>query len=445
MSDNNWEPTPGDVIDNRYEVRSHLGEGGIAKVWEGYDQRTNEGVAIKHLRFDSDNYRRAKQTMEQMFRREIEALRGVQDAGGHPHIIELETATSVQGTQLAVVELVEGDELDDENLSVSVTEAREIARDLADAMAFLHRNEIILRDLKPDNAMIQSNGEPKLIDFNTAKEFDTTVTGTPTCPNCGRQLGTSDYVCPGCNEDLTGGMDTVVGSGARDTYKPPESTEDMAHLRQGPWSDVYSLGKILHYLLADDSAIPPKDGANPEDFNVSLRSSNEYLGEIVERATAEDYERRYSNANVFATVIENETPEPPQQARLVHDQTGRTYDISPGDTIGRQGAEGPAATITIDDPGDKNFISAVQVQLDTTGRDQWLLRDRSLNGTYVQNGNGWQRVLCEQGRRRLQNKGHDPTDRHGNVPPESLEINDGAVIKLVDTTYDVTFKFEEVA
>jgi hypothetical protein len=147
---------------------------------------------------------------------------------------------------------------------------------------------------------------------------------------------------------------------------------------------------------------------------------------------------------VFATVLQRQDPEPPTQARLLHDQSGTEYMISPGDTIGRQGADGPAATITINDPGREKYISAVQVQFDTNRRGRWVVRDQSLNGTYVQNGSGWQRVLCENGRNRLQSKGSDPTDRHGNIPPETLELNDGAIIKLVDTTYNVTFEFEEV-
>lgn len=444
MTNNKWEPSPGDVIDDRFEVKSHLGEGGIAKVWQGYDQRRREQVAIKHLRFGSENYELDPGTMETMFQREVETLREVQDAGGHPNIIELKEVMSIRGTQLAVVELVEGEELDEDGLSVSVQQAQDIAIRLANAMAFLHRNEIILRDLKPDNAMIQEDGTPKLIDFNTAKEYDKNVDEVPACPDCGYRVDETDYVCPDCSRDFSGSKETVITTRDWSVYKPPEATENMAHLRQGPWSDVYSLGKILHFMLTDSSAIPPKHGANPVDFNVNLSRSNEYLGDIVARATRANYETRYSNAKVFATVLQNKDPEPPQEARLIHDQTGREYEISPGDTIGRQGADGPEATITINDPGVKNFISAVQVQFDTNSQGRWIVRDQSLNGTYVQNGNGWQHVLSEKGRNRLQNKGHDPTDRQGNIPPETLELNEGDIIKLVDTTYDVTFKFEEV-
>jgi len=434
----------GDVIDKRYKIKGELGKGGIARVWRALDKHTGEEVAVKHLRFESGNYQRAPSKMERMFRREIEALRKVKDGGGHPNIIDLQATSSHQGTQLAIVELVEGKELGEKVSSLTVSEARQIAIDVADAMAFLHRSEVILRDLKPDNAMIGSSGV-LLIDFNTAKEYDTDAGDQSRCPNCGDSLTTSDYVCPNCEIDLAGGDGTVIGNSRKNTFKPPEATEDMAHLRQGPWSDVYSLGKILHYMLTENGVVPSKHGVNPEQFGLDLGTSNNYLGEIVARATAENYGERYSNARVFAKVLENRDPDPPSKARVVHDQTDKKYAISPGDTIGRDGADGPAATITIDDPHPGgSYISAVQLQFDTNEHGQWHLRDQSLNGTYVQNGSGWRWVLCEPGRKRLQNEGKNPTDRYNNVPPEKLKLDDGAVIKLVDTSYDVTFLFEKV-
>lgn len=430
-------PSVGDVVGGRYEVTGNFGSGGIVKVWEGVDQQDGKTVAIKHIRFNSDNYKRAPNRVEDLFQREIKALRTIRDAGGHPNIIELYDTVSEQGTQLAVVEPVEGEVLEEDHLSFSPDEARQIVMDLADAMAFLHRNEIIYRDLKPDNAMLRPDGSPILIDFNTAKEVDDDVEAGLVCPNCRASVDASDYVCPQCNEPFDEAEDTIVAGG--DRYKPPEATEDKAQFRQGPWSDVYSLGKILHDLLSD-RPVPGVDGKGPQDFAGS-DACPDYMDEIIKRATKEDTGERYNNARVFKVVLEQCDPEPPVTARLVHQQTGQEYQLEPGDTIGRKGADGPEATITIDDPGGK-FISAVQVQFDIDNNNEWILRDQSLNGTYIQKGSGWERILCEDGRRRLREKGGDPTDRHGNIPPESAPLGDEALIALVDPTYDVGFQFK---
>lgn len=431
-----WTPSVGDVV-GRYEVVGSFGSGGIVNVWEGVDNRDGKTVAIKHIRFDSDNYERLDQQMEDLFNREIKALRTISNAGGHPNIIDLYDTVSREGTQLAVVEPVDGKELDEDGLSFSAEEARQIVMDLADAMAFLHRNEIIYRDLKPDNAMLRSDGSPILIDFNTAKEVDGDIDAGLACPKCNAPVEASDYVCPQCNEPLDEAKDTIVGGGKR--YKPPEAYEEKAQFRQGPWSDVYSLGKILHGLLTDRN-VPGVDGRGPQDFGGD-DVCPDYMNEIIKRATKEDTGKRYNNARVFKVVLERRDPDPPATARLVHQQTGKAYQIEPGDTIGRRGAKGPEATIRIKDPGGK-FISAVQVEFDIDNNNRWIIRDQSLNGTYIQRGSGWERVLCEDGRQRLHQKGGDPTDRHGNIPPESAHLGDEALIALVDPTYEVAFKFE---
>ena len=433
-SERHWTPSQGDLVGGRYEIKSEFGEGGIAKVWKGVDQRDGKTVAVKHIsrRMYSDDPKLAKD----LFHKEIEALRKIQNAGGHENIIDLYDTVSEHGTQLAVVEAVEGKELDDEDLSFTSQEAKRVVIDLADAMAFLHRNEIIYRDLKPDNAMLRPDGSPILIDFNTAKQLEDEVQAGLTCPNCETSVDTSDYMCPHCGESFEGSTDTRIGGGEK--YKPPEADTQRSIFRQGPWSDVYSLGKILHNLVADHS-VPSADGVGPQDF-AAPDACPDYMNEIVKRATKEDTGERYNNANVFKIVLEREDPDPPVSARLTHQQRGREYEIEPGDTIGRRGADGPEARITVDDPGGK-YISAVQVEFDVNENNRWILRDRSLNGTYIQRGSGWERVLCENGRQRLLDKGGDPTDRHGNIPPESTPLGNEALIALVDPTYNVSFTF----
>ncbi|MBX0323673.1 protein kinase [Halomicroarcula sp. F13] len=405
-----WEPEPGDVVAGRYELAEFLGKGGFAKAYRALDTQTGDDVVLKHPNYSESQNDRS--VIEEYFQKEAETLERIAAAGGHENVMALYETVEDRGTPFLVVELVVGgielDEVIEQHGPVDAEQVRQIGIDLADAMGFIHENEIVYRDLKPENVMLTPDITPTLIDFNTATGFD--ATGDPSTGNTGT---------------------TILGP-----FKPREVAEaSRTDVRQGPWSDVYSIGKILLFLLK--GSVPKKDGVNPQDFGADCPDD---LAEIVERATQSDYRQRYRNATVLRDVLEARDPTPPATASVRYIQADQRFTVEPGDTIGRAGATGPPASITIDDPQGE-YISSVQVQFDTEG-DDWYLVDRSLNGTFVQKGSGWQRVLCEAGRERLRSEGEDPTDRHGDVPPESIRLRDGDLVSLVHPTYGVTFEFD---
>ncbi|MDS0282843.1 FHA domain-containing serine/threonine-protein kinase [Haloarcula onubensis] len=406
-----WEPEADDVIAGRYELEEFLGQGGFAKAYRALDRTTGETVVVKHPNYTGSQ--NDQSVIEEYFEKEAETLQRIAAAGGHEYVMDLYDTVRERDIPFLVVELVEGEEIDTaiEKYNAPMTDddqVRQVGIKLADAMGFLHENEIVYRDLKPENVMLAEDGTPTLIDFNTATGFDST--GDPSTGNQGT---------------------TILGP-----FKPREVAEaSRTDVRQGPWSDVYSIGKILLYLLK--GSVPKKDGVNPHDFGAECA---DYLAEIVERATQSDYRHRYRNATVLRDVLEARDPTPPSTATIRYSQTGQEFPVEPGDTLGREGADGPAASITIEDPqGD--HISSVQIQFEKAG-DAWYLVDKSLNGTYVQRGSGWKWVLSGDGRERLKEKGEDHTDRHGEEPPESMQLNDGDFIALVHPTYGVNLTFE---
>ena len=407
-------PTQGDLVVGRYELGEVLGEGGFAKAFRATDTETGESVAIKYPNYEGS--RNDRDIVTAYFEKEAETLASIRDAGGHPNVMSLIDATDDDGTSVLVVELVDGYELDDAIRQTGplddIDEVREIGVALCDAMSFLHENEIVYRDLKPDNVMITHRGgtvTPVLIDFNTATGF------TP-----------GAAAADGDTSDQT----TIVGP-----YKPREVAEaDQTEMRQGPWSDVYSVGKILLYLLK--GTVPRKDGVDPRDFGAECEP---YLAETVEKATRTDHTDRYRNATAMKRVLEARDASPPPSATVRYTQAGETHTVYPGDTIGRRYAEGPRSSIVVED--EDEYISTVQVQFDTDADGEWFIRDRSLNGTYVQTGTGWQRVLSEPGRERLEARGEDATDRNGEVPPELYGLRNGDLIALVHPSYGVTFEF----
>ena len=102
----------------------------------------------------------------------------------------------------------------------------------------------------------------------------------------------------------------------------------------------------------------------------------------------------------------------------------------------------PDAPTRVDWPDDiTTSLERAPYPMDNIEDGDWSLHDRSLNGTFVQKGAGWQRVLSAPGRDRLRSEGEDPTDRHGNVPPEAVTLTDGDLVSLVHPTYGVTFEF----
>ena len=419
-------PQSGTLLDGRYELGEQIGEGGFARVFSAVDRQSEEAVAVKFPNYEGSS--NDPGVVEEYFAREARTLGDIAEVGGHPNVMTLRDQGTAGDTAYLVVEHVDGYELDEaidrtgpleENL---VEQVRQVGIDLCDAMSFLHGNEIVYRDLKPDNVMLTAvEGRPKpiLIDFNTATGFD---------DSGARDSGT-----------------TILGP-----YKPPEiAAAGQGDARLGPWSDVYSIGKILLFLLK--GTIPQKDGVNPRDFGVDCEP---YLADIVEKATRSACDERYQNATAMKHVLSERDPASPPEAALTFLQTGDEYTLFPGDTLGRWDTVGPTPSIAIEDDGE--YISTVQVQFDVAERGgastdsgpgwggKWKLRDRSLNGTYVQRGDGWQRVLSENGRERLRDRGEDPTDRHGDVPPAEISLSDGDVVALVHPSYGVTFQFEQL-
>jgi eukaryotic-like serine/threonine-protein kinase len=182
-----------------YEVLALVGVGGMGEVYRARDGKLGRDVAIKILPrlFTADPDRRVR------FEREARLLASL----NHPHIGGIYGVEVVDDTPALVLELVDGDTLDERIAKgpIPISEVLNIAHQIADALEAAHENGIVHRDLKPANIKITAAGAVKVLDFGLAKAVMGDTTGrdpsqSPTLTVNGTRdgviLGTAAYMSP---------------------------------------------------------------------------------------------------------------------------------------------------------------------------------------------------------------------------------------------------------
>src|SRR5205823_12649748 len=219
-----------------YEVVSLIGAGGMGEVYRARDTRLDRTVALKVL----SAHVAATSTARERFEREARAI----SALNHPNICTLFDVGSANGTEYLVMELIDGEALDDRlgKGPLPVEAVLRIGAAVADALARAHRSGIIHRDLKPGNIMLTKSG-PKLLDFGLARkaaeeaekvahDAETRVEKALTAD--GTILGTLPYMAP---EQLEG-HDTDART------------------------DVFALGTVLYEMTTGQRAFKAKSQAS---------------------------------------------------------------------------------------------------------------------------------------------------------------------------------------
>jgi serine/threonine-protein kinase len=265
-------PQPGDLIADRYELEELVGTGGMSSVFRARDRQLERRVAIKILH---QHYAEDPEYLER-FRREARAVAKL----SHPNIVTVIDRGDDDGRQYIVFEHVEGENLKElviRSGRLPVQRALELALAVADGLAFAHNHGLVHRDVKPQNVLLNRDGEVKVTDFGIARSLHVEQGVTQT----GTVLGTGEYLAP---EQASG--------------KPVS-----------PATDVYSLGVVLWELLAGDV---PFVGEN--FVAIALRHVNEpppslrerrpdvspRLEAAVNRALAKDPAQRFPSMSAFA-------------------------------------------------------------------------------------------------------------------------------------------------
>ncbi len=187
----------------RYEIRSELGRGGMATVYRAYDPSFDREVAIKVLprEFMHDPQFRDR------FQREVKTIALLE----HPAIVPVYDVGEDDGMPYFVMRYMPGGSLSDwiEKGRFTLQDTARLIERLAQALGYAHKKGVIHRDLKPDNILFDSNGNPFISDFGVAKfsEAATNLTGSGI-------IGTPAYMSPeqAQGEDVDGRSD-VYGLG----------------------------------------------------------------------------------------------------------------------------------------------------------------------------------------------------------------------------------------
>lgn len=255
------------MIAGRYEVVSHIGQGGMADVFLAVDTILNRQVAIKILRADlsSDTVSILR------FEREAQAAASL----AHPNIVEIYDVGEYKDHHYIVMEYIAGKTLKQVIRSrgpLVNEEAVDIMKQLCSAVAEAHSRGIIHRDIKPQNVIVKADGSLKILDFGIA-----TALGSVQLTQANNVMGSVHYLAP----ELAKGE--------------PASFQ----------SDIYALGIVLYEMLSGD--VPYKaDQAvqvalkHMREPMPSVRAINstvpQSLENIITRSTAKDPALRYPNA-----------------------------------------------------------------------------------------------------------------------------------------------------
>ena len=272
------------ALPERYVIERELGRGGMATVYLAQDRRHDRPVAIKVLRQEL-----AAAIGAERFAREIRLLARLR----HPFILPLHDSGEASGQLYYVMPYIDGESLGariGRTGRLSVREAVDITREIADALSYAHGEGVVHRDVKPENILLTRQGHALLADFGIARGGVTAAGEDDRVTRVGSAVGTPTYMSP---EQITG--------------------EEVTGL-----SDIYSLGATLFEMLAGrppfvadapGSRVAMKHLTAPVPTLASVGVIvSPTLEAVVQQALAKEPAERFESAGTFATALAGNSP-----------------------------------------------------------------------------------------------------------------------------------------
>ena len=254
-----------------YEIKTRIGSGGMATVYQAYHERLDRHVAIKVLH---DSFARDDTFLER-FEREARIIARLE----HPHIVPIYDYAEIDGQPYIVMKYIEGGTLKRRAIKegIAIEDMLSMMSALADALTYAHEKGVLHRDIKPSNILIDERDLPYISDFGLARiaqAGDSTISHD-------MMLGTPFYVSP------------EQARGERDL---------------SPATDVYSFAVILYELLTGQTPFGGDSAyaivheqiysapTPPSQINAELTPA---LDDVLLKALAKQPSRRYQTATAL--------------------------------------------------------------------------------------------------------------------------------------------------
>lgn len=253
-----------------YELTAFIGRGGMSTVYKARQQTVNREVAIKVM---SERTEEGSPELER-FVREVQIIANLE----HIHILPIYDYGQVDGFPYIVMRYLDGGSLNNRvrAKNLSITEVERLLSQIAAALDYAHAHNVIHRDMKPHNVLLDREGNAFLCDFGIAK-----LTGTHGLTRTGEAVGTPSYMSP----------------------------EQWQALNVTPQTDVYALGALLYEMLCGEppfhaenvfslmykhlNDLPPLLGAHRTDLPTAVDN-------VIQRALAKLPDDRYRSAGELA-------------------------------------------------------------------------------------------------------------------------------------------------
>jgi beta-lactam-binding protein with PASTA domain/tRNA A-37 threonylcarbamoyl transferase component Bud32 len=263
------------LISKRYKIIKKVASGGMADIFLGYDLKLNRKIAIKILSASNAKDR----NFVARFKNEAQTLARL----NHPNIVRIYDWGEFDSSYFICMEYIEGNslkEIIEKKGTLPPRNAADYAVQICNALLIAHKNNLIHRDIKPQNILVTPEGRVKVTDFGIAKSLNTDLTKTLNI------MGTAHYISP---EQAKG--------------------EILDHR-----TDIYSLGIVLYEMLTGD--VPFRGESS---IDISLKHINEIpikpselienippgLEKIIMHCLKKNPQARYPTARELASDLKN--------------------------------------------------------------------------------------------------------------------------------------------
>lgn len=347
-----------------FEITGVIGEGGFGIVYMTFDHSLRRPVAVKEYMPASIAFRGADHSVVVRARRHQPTF----DTGlksfinearllaqfDHPALIKVHRFWEQHATAYMAMRYYEGSTLKEiiQRDPAGVNEAwlRPMLESILQALDTLYVDNILHRDISPDNILIQESGEAVLLDFGSARQVIS---------------------------DLSQSLTVILKPG----YAPIEQYADDNTMMQGPWTDIYSLSAVMY--LAITKQPPPTSVARMVTDTIEELASGDHPGfntaflNAIDRGLRIRPDQRPQTIDAFRRLLQVDTTASTNRSTAphkAHTNPGAVKTTSPGNPKPRRSTPKKSATVPEKFPRLALVIIAIGLLISGAGLLMWLLR-----------------------------------------------------------------------